>query len=159
MRHTKVRGKVSPYEGNTKYWATRMGRHPEMSNSVSRLLKKQKGKCTMCNLTFREDDVIEKDHIIPKALGGNYTDNIQLLHGHCHDKKSKDDLNAIKKHKAIKNYHKFIKRFNITNWEWINDIPTLVGTHKEPKKRGAVCDESCKHGSEDESPWQQGGLV
>ena len=138
VRHTKVKGKSSPYDGNNKYWATRMGRHPELSSSVARLLKKQKGKCAMCNRTFRENDVIEKDHIIPKALGGNYTDNIQLLHGHCHDKKTKDDLIAIKKHKAIKNYQKYITRFNKMNWEWMDDIPTLVGTHKEPERREAV---------------------
>ena len=126
VRHTKVKGESSPYDGNTKYWATRMGKHPEMSNSVSRLLKKQKGKCAMCNLTFREDDVIEKDHIIPKALGGNYTDNIQLLHGHCHDEKTKDDLKAIKKHKSIKSYQKYIKRFDKSDWIWIDDIPTVT---------------------------------
>ena len=137
VRHTKVKGVASPYDGNTKYWASRMGKHPELNGSIARLLKKQKGKCAICNLTFREDDVIEKDHIIPKGLGGNYTDNIQLLHGHCHDKKTQDDLIAIKKHKAIKDYQKFVKRFKKMDWKWIDDIPTLVGTHKEPEKRGA----------------------
>ena len=139
VRHTKVKGVSSPYDGNTKYWATRMGKHPEMSYSVSRLLKKQKGKCAMCNRTFREDNVIEKDHIIALALGGsNHKDNFQLLHGHCHDEKTKDDLKAIKKHKAIKSYQKYLKQFDKTNWEWIDDIPTLVGTHKEPERREAV---------------------
>ena len=138
VRHTKVKGVASPYDGNTKYWASRMGKHPELSDSVSRLLKKQKGKCAMCNLTFREDDVIEKDHIVPKALGGNYTDNIQLLHGHCHDEKTKVDLIAIKKHKAVREYQKFINKFNKIDWKWVDDIPTLVGTHKEPERRGAV---------------------
>ena len=126
VRHTKVKGVSSLYDGNTNYWASRMGKHPEISGSVARMLKKQKGKCNMCNLTFREDDVIEKDHIIPKALGGNYKDNIQLLHGHCHDEKTKDDLIAIKKHKAIKSYQKFIKRFDKSDWVWIDDIPTVT---------------------------------
>ena len=88
--------------------------------------------------TFREDDVIEKDHIIPKTLGGKYKDNIQLLHAHCHDEKTKDDLIAIKKHKLHKEYQKFMKQFNKMNWEWIEDIPTLVGTYKEPERREAV---------------------
>ena len=126
VRHTKVKGEVSPYDRNTKYWATRMGRHPEMSDSVSRLLKKQKGKCAMCDRTFREDEVIEKDHIIPKTLGGKYKDNIQLLHGHCHDEKTKVDLIAIKKHKAVKEYQKFINKFNKVDWKWIDDIPTVT---------------------------------
>ena len=46
-RHIKVKGEVSPYDGNTNYWAARMGRHPEMSNSVARLLKKHKGLVRM----------------------------------------------------------------------------------------------------------------
>jgi RNA-directed DNA polymerase len=137
VRHTKVKGVASPYNGNTKYWATRMGRHPELSDSVSRLLKKQKGRCAMCNLTFREDSIIEKDHIIPRALGGKYADNIQLLHVHCHDEKSKADLIAIKKYKVVKEYQKFINKFNKVDWKWIDDIPTLVGTHKEPERREA----------------------
>ena len=138
LRHIKVKGVASPYNGNTKYWATRKGTHPEISDSIARLLKKQKGRCNMCGLTFREDDVVEKDHITPKSLGGNHINNIQLLHRHCHDEKTKDDLIAIKRHKAIKNYHKFIKRFNKSDWIWINDIPTLVGTHKELERREAV---------------------
>jgi rubredoxin len=30
----------------------------------------QKGKCNQCGLFFREDDVLEVDHIIPKSQGG-----------------------------------------------------------------------------------------
>ena len=138
MRHVKVKGSTSPYDGNKTYWATRKGKHPELSDSIAILLKKQKGKCNWCNLTFQDEDLIEKDHITPKSIGGNIKDNLQLLHKHCHDKKTKDDLKAIKKHKAIKEYQKFISRFNKSNWEWIDDIPTLVGTHKELEKREAV---------------------
>ena len=141
VRHVKVKGETSPYDGNKTYWATRMGLHPELKNSVARLLKKQKGKCHWCKLTFQDGDKIEKDHIIPKSIGGNIKDNLQLLHKHCHDTKTKEDLKTIKAHKTIKNYQKFIKRFNKENWEWIDDIPTLVGTHKESEKREAVCGE------------------
>ena len=42
VRHTKVKGTVSPYDGNFTYWATRMGKHPEVKTSVAKLLKKQK---------------------------------------------------------------------------------------------------------------------
>jgi RNA-directed DNA polymerase len=137
-RHIKVKGDNSAYDGNKIYWGTRKGTHPELRDSVARLLKKQKGKCNWCGLTFQDGDKIEKDHITPKTIGGNTKDNLQLLHRHCHDKKTKDDLKAIKRHKAIKNYQKYIKQFNKLNWEWIDDIPTLVGTHKEPEKREAV---------------------
>ncbi len=51
----------------------------------------------MCHLTFRDGESIETDHIIPKRLGGNNkVDNLQLLHRHCHDAKTKTDLAAIK---------------------------------------------------------------
>jgi RNA-directed DNA polymerase len=98
-RHTKVKGESSPYDGNTLYWAKRKGSHPELKDSIARLLKKQKGKCNWCNLTFQDGDLIETDHIIPRAIGGNHKDNLQLLHKHCHDVKTKEDLKAIKKHK------------------------------------------------------------
>ena len=137
-RHTKVRGESSPYDGNKTYWATRKGNHPEIKDSIAKLLKKQKGRCQWCGLTFHDGDKIEKDHTIPKAIAGNIKDNLQLLHRHCHDVKTKDDLKAIKKHKAIREHQKFVSKFNKQNWKWIDDIPTLVGTHKELEEREAV---------------------
>lgn len=91
-RHVKVKGKSSPYDGNLIYWSTRMGNNPEMPKRVSSLLKKQKGECTHCGLTFRENDVIEVDHIVPKSQGGkDEYKNWQLLHRHCHDTKTAYD--------------------------------------------------------------------
>ncbi len=153
--HTKVKGEKSPYDGDTLYWAKRMGEHPELKTQTARLLKKQNGKCNWCNLSFQEDDTIENDHITPTRLGGtNSIDNRQLLHKHCHDIKTKDDLKSIKAHKRKKENQKLTKWFNQLNWVWSDDIPTLVNGEvliKEPKNRAAVCGESCKHGSEDES--------
>lgn len=69
-----------------------MGNSPEMPKTVATLLKKQKGKCTQCGLIFRENDVMEVDHIIPKSQGGKDSyDNWQLLHRHCHDTKTAKD--------------------------------------------------------------------
>ena len=92
VRHIKVKGESSPYDGNLVYWSTRMGKNPEMPSKVSKLLKKQKGKCTHCDLFFRENDVMEIDHIIPKSQGGkDEYKNWQLLHRHCHDTKTAFD--------------------------------------------------------------------
>ena len=66
VRHVKVKGNASPYDGNCIYWASRMGKHPEVKTSVARLLKKQQGKCNQCNLTFKLEDKIETDHIVPR---------------------------------------------------------------------------------------------
>lgn len=88
-RHIKVNGEASPYDGDMKYWSTRMGKQPGIPTRVAKLLKRQKGKCAHCGLTFREEDVMEIDHIIPKSKGGKDTyKNLQLLHRHCHDVKT-----------------------------------------------------------------------
>jgi RNA-directed DNA polymerase len=92
VRHVRVRGNKSPYDGDLPYWATRLGKHPQLPTVVSKLLKAQKGKCNCCGLTFRDTDRWEVDHIIPRSRGGKsgYT-NLQLLHRHCHDTKTASD--------------------------------------------------------------------
>ncbi len=56
------------------------------------LMKKQKGKCTLCNQYFTSEDNLEIDHIIPQISGGkNNMANKQLLHNYCHHKKTTSD--------------------------------------------------------------------
>ncbi|MGK7948441.1 MAG: group II intron reverse transcriptase/maturase [Xenococcaceae cyanobacterium] len=140
-RHTKIRNTKSPFDGDTIYWATRMKKHPELKDPIAKMLHKQKGKCNWCELPFQEDDVIENDHITPVKAGGiNSINNRQLLHKHCHDEKTRNDLEAIKAYKQNREWQKLIKWFDKQNWIWVDDIPTLVtghGTHKEPEERGA----------------------
>ena len=91
-RHIKVRGTKSPYDGDWVYWASRMGRHPETHRRVAVLLQRQRGICTHCGLYFRNEDLLEIDHIIPTLLGGKDAySNWQLLHRHCHDEKTIGD--------------------------------------------------------------------
>ena len=69
-----------------------MGVHPEVSTRVATLLKRQKRKCAHCKNYFTDGDSIEVDHIVPTLSGGkNSHDNWQLLHQHCHDKKTATD--------------------------------------------------------------------
>lgn len=92
--YVKVKSDKSPYDGDLIYWSSRLGKHPEMPPQKATLLKKQKGKCNWCEMFFREHDVLEVDHIIPKSKGGkNKKDNLQLLHRHCHDEKTASDGN------------------------------------------------------------------
>jgi RNA-directed DNA polymerase len=92
VRHIKVKGTASPFDGNLKYWSSRRGEHPLVPTRVAKLLKAQKGKCSHCGLFFREDDLIEVDHIIPTSVGGkDRYDNLQALHRHCHDSKTAND--------------------------------------------------------------------
>ena len=92
-RHTKVTGTRSPYDGDWVYWATRLGRHPEIPRTWATLLKRQGGRCSWCGLYCKHgEDMVELDHIIPTSRGGDgKTTNLQLLHGHCHDVKTAKD--------------------------------------------------------------------
>ena len=96
-RFIKVKDIKSPFDGDWFYWAKRMGKDPRLPKKVAQLLKKQKGKCTWCNHYFLAGDIIEKDHILAKVLGGtNKLNNYQLLHGHCHDSKTALDLELLR---------------------------------------------------------------
>ncbi len=123
VEYVKVKGESSPYDGNLVYWSTRMGEHPEMSKRTTSLLKKQKGKCTHCGLYFKDGDVTEIDHIIPKSQGGRDTnENRQLLHRHCHDNKTASDgshgtksgCNSVEP-----------KPFLNMNFTWVEDIMVM----------------------------------
>ena len=90
--YTPLNSQRSPFDGDWTYWAKRMGYYPGVSFRVATLLKRQEGKCARCHLTFTTEDRIEVDHIQPRVLGGADTfDNLQLLHGHCHDAKTATD--------------------------------------------------------------------
>lgn len=67
VRHVKVKGNASPYDGDWVYWSIRMGNHPEIPKRVSILLKRQKGKCAYCGIYFKDGDSLEVDHIVPKS--------------------------------------------------------------------------------------------
>jgi len=90
VRHIKVKGNASPFDGNLIYWATRTGKSPFIPSIKARLIKEQKGRCGICNEYFLPDDIIERDHIIPLAAGGNNRrSNVQAVHRYCHLSKTK----------------------------------------------------------------------
>jgi RNA-directed DNA polymerase len=93
VRHELVRGHASPYDGNLLYWATRLGRHPELTRTRAYLLKRQQGRCAGCGLLFTHlDELVEVDHRVPRSRGGtDAARNRKLLHGHCHDSKTAAD--------------------------------------------------------------------
>jgi RNA-directed DNA polymerase len=88
QRHVKVKGTASPYDGKLVYWSQRLSKHYLLSGIKSKLLQKQAGKCQWCGLHFKEGDVIEIDHLIPRSLGGGEElSNKCALHRHCHDQR------------------------------------------------------------------------
>ena len=78
-RHIKVAGTSTPFDGNWLYWATRMGRHPELDGRIALLLKSQHGKCAKCGLYFKDGDHLHK-HRYRFASGKHH---VQLIHGYC----------------------------------------------------------------------------
>ncbi|NJM69436.1 MAG: group II intron reverse transcriptase/maturase [Scytonema sp. RU_4_4] len=99
VRHIKVKGETSPFNGDFVYWGSRTGKSKEIPSLLAKILHKQKGKCGHCGLTFTTEDQIELDHIIPISLGGKRKfDNIQALHRHCHDQKTARDGSLSSSH-------------------------------------------------------------
>ena len=94
VRHSKVAGAASPYDGNWIYWVLRRRDIADRKLCLQKLIQRQEGRCAFCSLYFSPLDLIEVDHINPKKEGGkDQYDNLQALHLHCHDQKE-----TIKKH-------------------------------------------------------------
>lgn len=95
QRHVKVQETRSPYDGDFSYWSQRLSNHPMLKSGLPHLLKKQKGKCRMCDLSFKAEDLIEIDHITPRSMGGgDEPSNLIALHKHCHDKRHQEMAKA-----------------------------------------------------------------
>jgi RNA-directed DNA polymerase len=96
QRHIKVKGTASPYDGKMAYWSQRLRTHPMFNGVKGALLCKQQGKCRWCGLLLQDTDVVEIDHITPKAQGGGEElRNKCLLHRHCHDDRHAERANGI----------------------------------------------------------------
>jgi RNA-directed DNA polymerase len=86
-RHAKVKGNASPFDGNLIYWAQKTGKSLLIPDYKARLIREQHGHC---GDLFIPDDIIERDHIIPKSLVGlNRGDNVHAVHRYCHQQKTK----------------------------------------------------------------------
>lgn len=91
-RHVKVQGSRSPYDGDWTYWSLRMTKYGQSAIPTKTLflLKRQKGKCALCGSYFFPSDKTQIDHIIPRKKGGvDRYSNLQLVHIHCHQNKTR----------------------------------------------------------------------
>jgi RNA-directed DNA polymerase len=83
VRHVKVRGEASPYDGNWRYWAARRGKYPGVPRRLAALLKSQEGHCEACRLFFGPEDLIETHHRNGNRSENRYS-NLAAVHRHCH---------------------------------------------------------------------------
>lgn len=98
QRHAKVKGMASPFDGDLLYWSRRTGKNILIPPMKARLIKEQKGLCGICGKLFLPEDIIERDHIVPKALGGaNLRENVQVVHKYCHLQKTQADMKMIRR--------------------------------------------------------------
>ena len=110
-RHIKVRGNKHIYDGDKVYWAKRGHNDPTLSTRVKNLLKNQKGTCTWCNHPLETGDIMEVDHVKPRKEGGkDVYANLQLLHGHCHDTKSRLDAEKQKREILTASDWKYVEK-------------------------------------------------
>jgi len=94
-RHVKGQGSRSPYDGDWVSWSSRLGRHPEVSPRVARLLKRPQGTCRACTRFLTDGDVMAGDPSIPKTWGGTEaTGHLQLLHRQCQAAKTARAIGA-----------------------------------------------------------------
>lgn len=103
VRHIKVKGNKSPYDGDWSYWATRMGKHPETPKRVSMLLKRQKGICHNCGLYLTSETHMEVHHL-DKNHKNNRWENLALVHNHCHDQIHQEQNHDTGKQKLVMDY-------------------------------------------------------
>ena len=74
-----AQGMRSPFDGDWRYWATRMGRYPGLDKKVAEAMKKQQGKCAVCGLYFTELDLPNTVTSAQKDCPTTYW----LTHSHC----------------------------------------------------------------------------
>jgi RNA-directed DNA polymerase len=84
IRHVKVQGSRSPYDGDWGYWAGRLGRYPGLPPWKAKRIQEQGGKCVQCGLYFRPGDLVEIHHW-DQNRRNNHQTNLAALHRHCHD--------------------------------------------------------------------------
>jgi len=73
-------------------------------------------------LYFKDGDKWEVDHIISKSQGGtNNKDNLQLLHLHCHDKKTAKDSSLRTSNRS--QVEKPILRTERKPWKQVETVP------------------------------------
>ena len=59
LKHMQLRKGKSFYDGDWAYWGTRLGKYPSVPLELTRLLKRQRGKCHHCHSRFTRQDKLQ----------------------------------------------------------------------------------------------------
>jgi RNA-directed DNA polymerase len=85
VRHVKVQGGKSPFDGDWVYWTSRMGRYPGISCWLAMLIRRQEGKCAHCGQYLMPGSLLEVHHVFGRQ-GDGRTRKLAAVHRHCHDR-------------------------------------------------------------------------
>ena len=92
-KFVKVKDTHSPYNGDHMYWAKRLSSYDHYGYTKTKLIKRQNGRCGICNGSFITGELLEVDHITPISHGGKKVyANMQVVHSHCHVSKTAFDI-------------------------------------------------------------------
>ncbi len=83
IRHVKVIGDRSPFDGDTTYWTERAVRNSR-SPLWAKLKAKQENRCVWCRGILHWNDPQEMHHV-DRDRRNNRLTNLWLVHRHCHD--------------------------------------------------------------------------
>lgn len=86
-RHALIQGNASPDDASLKgYWEKRnLAKVKDLSPSLERIARKQKGRCLRCGDTLFNGEELHKHHKQWKSKGGKDTyANLELVHLFCH---------------------------------------------------------------------------
>jgi len=82
VRHVKVQGSRSPYDGDWGYWQTH-GRYPGMSPGWPAASSGKEAAAANVDC-FSDRDLVEVHHR-DRDRDNNHTKNLAAMHRHCHD--------------------------------------------------------------------------
>lgn len=83
VRHVKVVGNRSPFDGDMAYWTGRAIRNSK-SSLVAKLKAKQANRCARCKGVLYWNDPLEVHHA-DQDRQDNRLSSLRLVHRHCHD--------------------------------------------------------------------------
>ena len=90
VRHIKIRSDMNPYDSNNEIYFEKRGTE-KMKNAVkgnkrlSAVLKRQDGRCPICEQLITLESQWHLHYINPKYLGGKDTlESLIALHPNCH---------------------------------------------------------------------------
>jgi RNA-directed DNA polymerase len=88
VRHIKVKGDRSPYDGDAVYWSVRMGKHPDLPKPIALMIKRQKGHCPTCGLYLTTGNRLAESWITNESSIGSQ-EFLAVVHEHCQGRDSR----------------------------------------------------------------------